>query len=40
MLLAPELAMKGQHTTASVAAQKLRPWPLTQVMLPDLLRRH
>jgi hypothetical protein len=29
-----------EHATTSMLAQKLRHWPLTDAMAPELLRRH
>jgi hypothetical protein len=40
MLLAPALAMKRQHATTSMSAQKLRHWPLTQATIHELLCQH
>jgi hypothetical protein len=39
-MLAPALRATLEHATASMSAQKLRRWPLTDVTAPDLLRRH
>jgi hypothetical protein len=38
--LAPALGMTLKHTMASMLAQELRRWPLTDTTTPELLRRH
>jgi hypothetical protein len=39
-LLAPALATKRHHAMASMPAQKLTRWTLTDTMTHELLRRH
>jgi hypothetical protein len=39
-MLAPALRAMLEYATTSMPAQKLRRWPLTDAMTPELLRRH
>jgi hypothetical protein len=40
LTLATALRATLEHAMASMPAQKLRRWPLTDAMAPELLRRY